>query len=77
MWGLGKGGVRRKKERKKEREEKKRTIIIIITNDHLLRLTELAHLAPEILVKRIEVILQLARVHLVFGIVGRILVQIR
>lgn len=55
----------------------KRTIIIVITDHHLLRLAVLAHLAPEILVEGVKVVLQLARVHLVFGVVGRILVQVR
>ena len=52
------------------------TIIIIITNNHLLRLPILAHLAPEILVKSIEMVLQLRRIHLVFGIVRRVLVEV-
>ena len=52
------------------------TIIIIITNNHLLNLSILAHLAPEILVERVEVILQLAWIHLIFGIVGWVLVQV-
>lgn len=52
------------------------TIIIIITHDDLLNLSELAHLAPEIFVEGIEVVLQLGRVHLVFGVVGGVLVQV-
>jgi hypothetical protein len=35
------------------------TIIIIIAHDYLLRLPVLAHLAPEIFVERVEVILKL------------------
>jgi len=58
------------------RTEEKLTIIVIITNDDLLRLAILAHLAPEILVESIEVVLQLTRVHLVLGIVGWVLVQV-
>ena len=53
------------------------TIIIIVTHDHLLDLAILAHLAPEVLVECVEMILELTRVHLVFGVVGWVLVQIR
>ena len=53
-----------------------RTIIVVVTHHHLLRLPVLAHLAPEILVEGVEVVLQLARVHLVLGVVGRVLVQV-
>ena len=52
------------------------TIIIIIANNHLFNLAKLAHLAPEIFVKGIEMILQLAGVHLNFGIVGRVLIEV-
>jgi len=52
------------------------TIIIIITNDYLLRLSILAHLAPKVLIERIEVVLQLTRIHLVLGIVGWVLVEV-
>ena len=58
------------------RKREKHTIIIIITNNHLLRLAILAHLAPEILIKGIEMVLQLRGIHLVFGVVGRVLVEI-
>lgn len=51
-------------------------IIVIITNHDLLRLAVLAHLAPKVLVEGVEVVLQLARVHLVFGVVGRVLVEV-
>lgn len=59
---------------KKEGEEL--TIIIIITNNHLLNLPKLAHLAPKVLIKRIKVILQLTRIHLVLRIVGWVLVKV-
>ena len=52
------------------------TIIVVITYHYLLRLPVFAHLAPEVLVESIKVILQLAGVHLVLGVVGRILVEI-
>lgn len=52
-------------------------LIVIIAHDHLLNLTELAHLAPEVLVEGVKVVLQLRRVHLVLGVVGWVLVQVR
>ncbi len=57
-------------------EKGSRTIVVIIADDHLLRLAVLAHLAPKVLVKGVKVVLQLARVHLVLGVVGRVLVQV-
>lgn len=56
--------------------QEKLTIVIIITHDNLLNLAELTHLAPEILIEGVEVVLQLAGVHFVFGVVGRVLVQV-
>lgn len=52
------------------------TIIIVVANDDLFDFSVLAHLAPEILVEGIEVVLELACVHLVLGIVGGVLVQV-
>jgi len=52
-------------------------IIIIIANHHLLDLTILAHLAPEVLVEGIEMVLQLRRVHFDLGVVGGVLVKVR
>jgi len=52
-------------------------VIIIVTDYHLLYLAILAHLAPEVLIECVEVILELARVHLVLRIVGRVLIKIR
>jgi hypothetical protein len=52
------------------------TIIVIITDYHLFNFSKLAHLTPEILVERIEVVLQLTRVHLVLRIVCWILVEV-
>ncbi len=51
-------------------------VVVIVANDDLLDLSELAHLTPEILVEGVEVILQLAGVHLVLGVVGGVLVQV-
>ena len=59
-----------------ERKREEPTIIIIIAHHHLLRLPVLAHLAPKVLVKGVKVVLQLAGVHLVLGVVGRVLVQV-
>ena len=52
------------------------TIIVIVTNYHFLNLPKLAHLTPKVLIKRIKVILQLTRIHFVFGIIGRVLVKV-
>jgi len=51
-------------------------IIIIITNDNLFNFPKLAHLAPEVLVESVEVVLQLAGVHLDLRVVGGVLVQV-
>ncbi len=59
------------------REWNEDLLIIIITNDDLLNLPKLAHLAPEVLVEGVEVVLQLARIHLVLRVVGWVLVQVR
>ena len=57
-------------------KEEERTIIIIITNDHLLDLSVPTHLTPKILVKRIEMVLQLTRIHFVLRIIRRVLVEV-
>jgi hypothetical protein len=59
-----------------QEKEGKHTIIVIITDDHLLNLPKLAHLAPEVLVESVKVVLQLTRVHLVLWVVGRVLIQV-
>jgi len=51
-------------------------VIIIIAYDYLFNLPKLAHLAPEVLVESIKVVLQLAGVHLVLWVVGRVLVEV-
>lgn len=53
------------------------TIVVVVAHHHLLRLAVLAHFAPKVLVEGVEVVLQLAWVHLVLGVVGRVLVQVR
>jgi len=50
------------------------TIIIVVAHDYLFDFSVLAHLAPEVFVEGIEMVLQLACVHLVFGVVGGVLV---
>ncbi len=57
-------------------EEDKLTIIIVIADNHLLNLAKLAHLAPEVLVEGVEVVLKLAGVHLDLGVVRWVLVQV-
>ena len=52
------------------------TIVVVIAHHHLLDLSVLAHLAPEVLVKGVEVVLELGRIHLVLGVVGGILVEV-
>ncbi len=52
------------------------TVIVVIADYDLLRLAVLAHLAPKVLVERVKMVLQLAGVHLVFGIVGGVLVEV-
>jgi len=51
-------------------------IIVIITNNNLLNFAKLAHLAPKVLVECIEMVLQLAGIHLDLGIVGGVLVEV-
>jgi len=50
------------------------TVIVIIAYDHLFYLAVLAHLAPEIFVEGVKMVLHLAGVHLVLRIVGRVLI---
>lgn len=49
-------------------------VIIIITNHNFLDFSKFTHLAPEVLVKGVEMVLQLAGVHFDLGIVGGVLV---
>lgn len=52
------------------------TIIVVITNNDLFNLTKFAHFTPKVLVESIKVVLKLVRVHLIFGIIRRILVEV-
>jgi len=45
------------------------TIVVVITNHDFLHLAKLAHLAPDILIEGVKVILELLWVHGVFGVV--------
>lgn len=50
------------------------TIIVVVADDEFLDESVLAKLAPNVLVEGIEVHLHLLRVHLVLGIILRVLV---
>ena len=54
-------------------------IVVIIAHHHLLDLAVLAHLAPEVLVEGVEVVLELLGVHAALEgvVVGRVLVHVR
>lgn len=52
------------------------TIVIVIAHDDLFRLPIFTHLAPEVFVEGIKVILQLRGVHLIFGVIGGVLVEV-
>lgn len=52
------------------------TVVVIIADYHLFYLSVLAHLTPEIFVESVEMVLQLARVHLVLRVIGWILVKV-
>lgn len=53
-----------------------KVIVVVVANHHLLDLTILAHFAPEIFIERVEVVLQLRSIHLVFRVVGWVLVEV-
>jgi hypothetical protein len=55
----------------------KRTVIVVVAYYKLLHKSVLAQLAPDVLVEGVEMHLHLLRVHLILGIVCRILVQVR
>lgn len=52
------------------------TIIVIVTHNQLLQLPVLAHLAPDVFIECVKVVLKLTRVHLVLGVVCWVLVQV-
>jgi len=51
-------------------------VIVVVAHHHLLDLAELAHLAPEVLVESVEVVLQLRGRHARFAVVGGILIEV-
>lgn len=52
------------------------TVIVIVAYNHLLNLSKLAHLAPEVLIEGIKVVLELRGRHLELWVVCRILVEV-
>ena len=51
-------------------------VVVVVAHHDFLDLAELAHLAPDVLVERVEVVLQLRGVQLVFGVEGGVLVEV-
>lgn len=51
-------------------------VVVVVADDELLELAVLAALAPDVLVEGVEVVLQLAGVHAVLGVEGRVLVEV-
>ena len=60
----------------RKQKVKRLTVIVIIAYNHLFRFAVLAHLAPEVFIERIEMILQLRGVHFVFRVVSGVLVEV-
>ena len=52
------------------------TIVIVVADNQFLELAIFAHLTPHILVESVKVVLHLTGVHLVLGVVGRVLVHV-
>lgn len=52
------------------------TIVVVVAHNQLLHQAVLAQLAPDVLVEGVKVHLHLLRVHLVLGVVRRVLVEI-
>jgi hypothetical protein len=57
-----------------DEREGRRTIIVVVADDYLFNLSVLAHFAPKVFVEGVEVVLQLACVHLILGVIGGVLV---
>lgn len=51
-------------------------VVVVVAHDELLHLAVLAHLAPDVLVEGVEVVLQLGRGEAGFGVVGWVLVEV-
>ena len=54
-----------------------KVVVVVVTHDQLFQLSVFAHLAPNILVEGIKVILQLRGVHAILGIERRVVVEVR
>lgn len=52
-------------------------VVVVVADDQLFKFAIPAHLTPYVLVEGVEVVLHLAGVHLVLGVVGRVLVHVR
>jgi hypothetical protein len=52
------------------------TVIVVVADNQFLQFAVLAHLAPHILIERIEVVLQLTGVHLALWVVGWVLIHV-
>lgn len=52
-------------------------IVVVVANHHFFNLPVFTHFAPEVLVERIKVVLQLGRIHLVLLIIRRVLIKVR
>lgn len=53
------------------------TVVVVVADNQLFKFTVLAQLTPYVLVEGVKVVLHLAGVHLVLGVVGRVLVHVR
>ena len=53
-----------------------KVVVVVVAHHHLFNLAELAHLAPEVLVEGVEVILELRRCHARLAVVGGVLVEV-
>jgi hypothetical protein len=51
-------------------------VIVVVADDDFFDLAEFAHLAPEVFVEGVEVVLELGGVHLVLLVVGWVLVEV-
>lgn len=51
-------------------------VVVVVAHDHLLDFAVLGHLAEEVFVEGIEVVLELGGVHFVFRVEGGVLVQV-
>lgn len=69
-------GIGRRGSVRGSKKARELTVIVVIAYDYLFWFAVLAHLAPEILVECIKMILQLRGVHFVFRVVSGVLIEI-